>query len=806
MTWPLVTTPATIDTGFLNGVQSITVNTAVERTSQAVVDQYTSYINTIQAVLNASPPTDTAAQQLVAAMDGLRTLALNGIVGPPILAGGPQVTYMLTNQMAQQVDMLSRTLRAAGIFEDDATTINASHVGTWQDLATQGLNTIVQNAQFAAVNNSSFQAMIELQYVQTGTNVLGQQLTDLGEALKATQSATDLLGQLQQIHNYIAPSPVNTNAILAFSDPAQLAQNNQQAIFNLLAPEAQEALGITSPSDITPTLFAGTKTFTFGNQIHDPLAFGPIDPSLANLDLGIVNNIMWRLTDPLWGNNGLNPLDPTTLQNLKDAHLISVDGSGNPILYGGSYGYLSQTGVAIFTGLNGSGPGGPAPTPGTANAAQTALFNLLTPDQRVAIAKSLVTKGYNLTYGNTTGELAPEDITASTITAFNSATTAPTVSYVGTGTPNISTAIYDSVKVKALGAKFALMEQAYLAGPGSPEHISGQQMYNVGIGLPGPTYYSSSFNPDFNLASVRIQVAQLLTPSQQAIWGITLVHDHNGNVIDASINEPGSPSYQVVQQAGLGSNIASISGGVNKGWSYFWAPIDTDAAINGIQGNLTGTKLTASRGILASLLQSQKATLGIVSPTMPALDPNASRNSSVSQYNSVSQGLYGNPITSIVDFKGQNEDTVFAKFESIRTQIAALITKLDQLSPGSSSDPSSLAGHLKQVLQDIQDKVGDTTADPVGAIAGFEAWIIDNGNNSAGPGGSGATSQTPSNDSGVIQTNIQNAITAASNLNDKQKQDFNSDMFVFQQFYQSASAMLTTLTQIIEKMAQNAGR
>ena len=50
------------------------------------------------------------------------------------------------------------------------------------------------------------------------------------------------------------------------------------------------------------------------------------------------------------------------------------------------------------------------------------------------------------------------------------------------------------------------------------------------------------------------------------------------------------------------------------------------------------------------------------------------------------------------------------------------------------------------------------------------------------------------------------AITAGQGLNDTQKADVQNYLFVFEEFYKSASAILQSITQMIEKMAQNISR
>jgi len=58
-------------------------------------------------------------------------------------------------------------------------------------------------------------------------------------------------------------------------------------------------------------------------------------------------------------------------------------------------------------------------------------------------------------------------------------------------------------------------------------------------------------------------------------------------------------------------------------------------------------------------------------------------------------------------------------------------------------------------------------------------------------------------DSGVYQRNLTQAITSAQNLNDTQKEDLRRFMYLFEQFYKSASAVLQAIDRMVNKMAQN---
>ena len=76
-------------------------------------------------------------------------------------------------------------------------------------------------------------------------------------------------------------------------------------------------------------------------------------------------------------------------------------------------------------------------------------------------------------------------------------------------------------------------------------------------------------------------------------------------------------------------------------------------------------------------------------------------------------------------------------------------------------------------------------------------WIMD---------GQSATSGGAVSSSGKIQNDITQAITSGQNLNTTLSQKTQQYLFVFQQFYQSASGILTTINQFIQQMTQNMGK
>ncbi len=171
------------------------------------------------------------------------------------------------------------------------------------------------------------------------------------------------------------------------------------------------------------------------------------------------------------------------------------------------------------------------------------------------------------------------------------------------------------------------------------------------------------------------------------------------------------------------------------------------------------------------------------------------------EYNSLADSLYKQPIALVVNYAGQNPQDLIQQVTQLRKALASELAKLDQLNPPTlvsgvaQRDPSSLGGAIANILTDMQAKFGSNINQ-----SELEAWILD------GYSSSGFASDAVPANQGAIQKNLDAALLAGTNLNDMQKQNFQRYLFVFQEFYQSASSMLTTITQDIKQMAQNIGR
>jgi hypothetical protein len=78
--------------------------------------------------------------------------------------------------------------------------------------------------------------------------------------------------------------------------------------------------------------------------------------------------------------------------------------------------------------------------------------------------------------------------------------------------------------------------------------------------------------------------------------------------------------------------------------------------------------------------------------------------------------------------------------------------------------------------------------------ANFQKWMLDAWPNLV-------TSTDGLKDRSTFQNDIRTGLTAGANMNDEQKEQLRKTLFIFEEFYKSASALLAKLTQLKEKIA-----
>lgn len=163
--------------------------------------------------------------------------------------------------------------------------------------------------------------------------------------------------------------------------------------------------------------------------------------------------------------------------------------------------------------------------------------------------------------------------------------------------------------------------------------------------------------------------------------------------------------------------------------------------------------------------------------------------------------VYGPPISVIAGVQiSQIGKNYVENLIKLKASVQAQITKLDGiLSTEQKNATGSIYQALVNIKNDLDSKFTNNAGQPItlasgGAdqLIGLSKWILDGYNDN------------DSSNSALIQQNITKAITAAQSLNDTQKEEVRNYLFVFEEYYKSASSILQKISQIIEKMAQGA--
>ena len=126
--------------------------------------------------------------------------------------------------------------------------------------------------------------------------------------------------------------------------------------------------------------------------------------------------------------------------------------------------------------------------------------------------------------------------------------------------------------------------------------------------------------------------------------------------------------------------------------------------------------------------------------------------------------------------------TMTGAFSATIDQVISNLTYLQNQISSAGADGTPLSQQIGVVLSDFQAL--KTSG------ASLTTWVAD---------------FTTSNQ-GTYQTHLNNSIVASQSLNDTEREKLQEVMFVYQEFYQSASSMLSDIHQLLQTMAQNVGR
>lgn len=238
------------------------------------------------------------------------------------------------------------------------------------------------------------------------------------------------------------------------------------------------------------------------------------------------------------------------------------------------------------------------------------------------------------------------------------------------------------------------------------------------------------------------------------------------------------------------------------------------ASAHTLQAFIELVYVKTANDVLVQHMGSLEAQLGVTQSTMDTLtriqnlhnlvvvkskgefDPRfISAGVSVEEYTHAASAFFGTPVRVSVSFASLSGgvSSFLSQMQAIKSQLSSQIADLSATTPliSGREDSNSLLAKLRMVLQDINDTGAATTE------AGAQDWVIDNYNATASVGVISA---------GGMQQHITNAITAGQSLNTTQTESVRNFLYLFEEYYKSASAVLQAITQIIQKMADAIAR
>ena len=187
---------------------------------QADLDALVQFFKLTSDETAALTPAELAAHATAVsqAINNLLVLARDGISSAldpsqAVSVSNPTKLYFLNVEMATSLDLLVRTLNAAGATGNVGSfVISPEQLLNWKDLSvlSSAVGDIMRSAVNTAAGNRSIQSLVELEYVGTANTVIEEQMSSLEEALSSTKSVLDILASIQDLHNRITVSALTT--------------------------------------------------------------------------------------------------------------------------------------------------------------------------------------------------------------------------------------------------------------------------------------------------------------------------------------------------------------------------------------------------------------------------------------------------------------------------------------------------------------------------------------------------------------------------------------------------------------------
>lgn len=755
------------------------VNQALaEAVSNAIFGSITTIPNLALTTLQANNP---ALSSLLNSL-GLLKLSQTLVESPPSSAK----YYGLTVSMANNLDQLLRSLQAVGW---DGTingpkgllTIDSSGNYTildkWRDMsiASSSIQGILQQAVGAVSTNRSLQSTIETVYVATANDLISNKLGDLEQQLSNSQDVLDSLSSIQNIHNRIVVSGkgsinfvYNVNFQGGNDDFAKAYAAAASAHFGQpIIPHVPTALVIYGTPPLTGQLAI------LAQQQNDLKAQIDAGMTIINQQIQQMTNI-YNTVIPSAGGKTIGQIYSEYMQANK-TYQLTIDQPGNLTdaqLIQAQQNYLNAANLynqvfwqdRIWPPNNSEGSS--MTPPSTATNPPSALKDSSIPSFALTATIFVdynanppttrqLTVGELLNYGAPFGQYAGEYM-GNSVSLWNNVLKDNYNNFVSQMNNRIS----------ALNDQIGAYNDANPTLPQLAESADLEDFKNAlspgngpAIGSPAPD--GSNFYRPNNATG---------TGTESYTWA-SFTNSWTGNQQGSGMAYPGTSQIGTPFSA-----IPTKFGGVDDHGD------DLNSSVNNVNTN-------------AQLPQF-----------------NRTGNNNVPFVNTVKEfGYYdkeGRPILSPQSLTAEGQQ-VLNDLLTQRGKLLSQITFLETVTPkiqttnGATFDPNSLIVKLRKVVTDMNNTLSANgvpltmTSPEATKLKGFVNWIMDSYDK---------TTNSEISKQGAIQQAITVAITASQTTNDSQKTQVQQFMFIFEEYYKSAAAILTKITEIIEKIAQGIAR
>lgn len=676
-------------------------------------------------------------------------------------------------------------------------------------------NTVLTGLASSSVH--SLQAQVELEYVKTGNDVISAQLQSLENALNVTKTSVNNLTNIQNLHNNIAvygrgsftsvtgfnwqgvngnvdafQSSYETAASSFFGQPAAVP-----GVYDVHASYLQWAIqfdkaGIALTYD------------NFGDRQFNISPSGPIPPIDAVQRYAIVPFINGQADN---GDYGINILAGGR------SDFITKDGY-NKMVADIKSGKITT--LIMFVGLG--GPGNPGGRYNYEN--DWSVFHNLDSEFSMNSGNSIMLMHFNplhdtnelnfISYFGGSGKDGNGNKIPSAVSVYSQG---PTIVPVLPGDNGYSVTDPGSEWINWMLRSIQNGANVTAADNPTPPKQT-QYWFNVPNGQPQPpasffSHYSPAFGPNGSIypgfQSYLIQPGTASSGRDYIDWMAQML-SVGGNVTNADNSNPPQIWYNVPD------------GQPGPPQSFF----DTYSALG------PNYDLRASNGIVRYLIPSSKnvqfkSDLQNLATPLVSTGGNSlqfvrdetelAKLSNGSVYTFDFNGLLkippgdptGQEVAAYFGLTQPAMNDVKNQLVAARAALSAQISALSAIATLAGADPDSslLLQNLHAVREDLRASFRtssgeiQTTTSLNSAMSGLKAWLFDNYNKRNTPDAALA---------GQYQNNITAAITAGQSLNDTQKQQVQRYLYVFEEYYKSASSILQKLSQVIEQVAQAISR